>query len=157
MDKRSLIEGLVLTELRQIVDDRGAVLHFLRCDSPDFVSFGECYMSEVRYGSVKAWKRHSRQTQNIAVPVGRIKIVLFDDRAESPTRGVLQVMELGRPDAYCRLRVPPCVWYGFTSIGETPSLIVNCADLPHDPSESETCAYDSPFIPFNWNMNGCSK
>ena len=30
------IDGLTFTELRQITDDRGAVLHMLRCDSADF-------------------------------------------------------------------------------------------------------------------------
>jgi dTDP-4-dehydrorhamnose 3,5-epimerase len=148
----SRIAGLTLTPLRQIVDERGAVLHMLRCDAPDFVRFGEVYFSEVKPGAVKAWKRHRRQTQTFAVPVGRLKIVLFDDRPESATRSVLQTLELGRPDAYFRLRIPPGIWYGFAAASDVPALITNVADLPHDPQESELIPADSPTIPYRWSQ-----
>ena len=131
------ISGLTVTPLREIADARGVVLHMLRADAPDFQSFGECYFSEVNSGVLKAWKRHRRQTQNIAVPVGRVRFVIYDGRESSPTQGRLDVVELGRPDAYVRLRIPPLLWYGFTSIGNGPSLVANCADMLHDPAESE--------------------
>ena len=141
MDKMApveiLIEGVTLTELRQIGDERGAVLHMLRCDSPEFTRFGECYFSEVLPGAVKAWKRHRAQTQNLAVPVGRIRLAIYDDREGSSTQRHMQVLDLGRPDTYLRVRIPPGLWYGFACIGETPALLANCADLPHDPGESE--------------------
>ncbi len=154
MDKttsvESLIEGLTLTELRQISDGRGAVLHMLRCDAPEFTRFGECYFSEVLPGTVKAWKCHRVQTQNLAVPIGRIRVVIYDDREGAATRGQVQVLELGRPDAYLRLRIPPGLWYGFACLSDTPALLVNCADLPHDPKESEQRPIDDPGIPYQW-------
>jgi dTDP-4-dehydrorhamnose 3,5-epimerase len=137
------IDGVVLTTLRQIVDDRGAVLHMLRADAPGFLGFGECYFSEIRPGVIKAWKRHSRQTQNVAVPVGRVRFVISDTRADSPTRGAIQVVELGRPDTYARLTIPPMLWYGFACLGETAALVANCADLMHEPGESEAVALES--------------
>ena len=146
------IEGVTLTELRQIGDERGAVLHLLRSDAPEFTRFGECYFSEVAPGAVKAWKRHRAQTQNLAVPVGRIRIAIFDDREGSATRGNLQVLELGRPDAYLRLRVPPGLWYGFQCIGATPALLANCADLPHDPADSDLRSVNDPGIPYSWRV-----
>ena len=144
------VEGVVISALRQIADDRGAVLHMLRADSPTFRQFGECYFSEVLPGAVKAWKRHREQTQNIAVPTGRIRFVIYDDRSGSPTRGLVDVFELGRPDAYHRLTVPPQVWYGFSAVGSVPALLANCADLPHDPVESESRPIDDPSIPYVW-------
>ena len=141
------IAGITVTTLRQITDERGAVLHMLRADAPDFTSFGECYFSVVNPGAVKAWKRHLRQTQNLAVPVGRARFVFCDRRADSPTQGRIAALELGRPDAYLRLRIPPLVWYGFTCVGEMPALIANCADLPHETGESEAVgvdAFDAP-------------
>ena len=54
------IDGVVITELRQISDERGSVLHMFRCDSPEFVRFGECYFSELLPGAVKAWKRNRK-------------------------------------------------------------------------------------------------
>ena len=139
-----------MTPLRQISDDRGSVLHMLRSDAPEFVRFGECYFSEVVPGAIKAWKCHRVQTQIIAVPVGRIRLAMYDSRADSPTRGVVKVVELGRPDAYSRLRIPPHVWYGFTCVSATPALLANCTDLPHDPSDSQLRDIDDPSIPYAW-------
>ncbi|MBI3773313.1 MAG: dTDP-4-dehydrorhamnose 3,5-epimerase family protein [Gammaproteobacteria bacterium] len=150
----SVIEGVTLTELRQIIDERGAVLHMLRSDSSDFTRFGECYFSEVLPGAVKAWKRHRTQTQNLAVPVGRVRFVIYDDRKLSFTRNKLQIFELGRPDNYLRLRIPPGLWYGFTCISASAALIANCPDFPHDPTESEMCKVNESTIPYNWELLG---
>lgn len=150
MKTLSRINGVIITELRQISDKRGAVLHMLRCDAPEFVRFGECYFSEVLPGAIKAWKRHRVQTQNVTVPVGRIRMVIYDDRQGSATRGQLQQLELGRPDAYLRLRIPPGLWYGFTCISATLALLANCADLPHDPADSEVRPANDAGIPYAW-------
>ena len=144
------IDGVLISKLREIRDQRGSVLHHLRCDAPEFTRFGECYFSEVLPGAVKAWKRHSRQTQNLAVPVGRIRLAIYDDRSGSATYGVLSVFELGRPDAYLRLRIPPGLWYGFTGISPAPALLANCADLPHDRAESELQDSNWQAIPYRW-------
>ena len=144
------IEGLVLTPLREIKDDRGSVLHMLRADSTEFTQFGECYFSEVSPGAIKAWKKHTVQTQNIAVPVGRIRLVIYDARGHSTTKHNLFVIELGRPDAYKRVRIPPGVWYGFTCISTSAALLANCADHAHTPTESEVLNYTDPLIPYNW-------
>lgn len=141
------IAGIAITPLRQITDDRGAVLHMLRADSPDFSRFGECYFSVVNPGAIKAWKRHLRQTQNLAVPMGRARFVFCDRRADSPTQGRIEVLELGRPDSYLRLRIPPLVWYGFTCVGDAPALIANCADMPHEAGESEAVVPESFGVP----------
>jgi len=144
------IMGVTLTALRQISDERGSVLHMLRSDAPEFTRFGECYFSEILPGAVKAWKRHRSQTQTLAVPIGRIRMVMYDDREASATRRQLQTLELGRPDAYVRLRIPPGVWYGFTCLSHTPALLVNCADLLHDPAEIDSCLLDGPMVPYQW-------
>ncbi len=146
----SLIDGVTLTELLQINDERGSVLPMLRNDAPEFTRFGECYFSEVLPKAVKAWKLHHNQMQNLAVPVGRIRIVIYDDRGNSPTQGQLQELELGRPDSYWRLKIPCGLWYGFTCLSETPALIVNCADAPHDPTDSELRKKNDSSIPYSW-------
>ena len=148
---QNYICGVSIYDLREISDDRGAVLHMMRNDSTEFSQFGECYFSEVHPGAVKAWKRHSKQTQNIAVPVGRIRIVIFDDRDGSSSKNTLQELELGRPDCYNRIRIPPGLWYGFTCISESSALIANCTDSPHDPNESELTPLNNPEIPYTWS------
>ena len=86
----SNIEGIVLTKLKQIHDERGSVLHMIRSDSKEFVKFGECYFSEVLPKKIKAWKCHRLQTQNLAVPVGIIKIVIYDSRENSNSKGLIE-------------------------------------------------------------------
>lgn len=144
------VDGALLQELRQIPTNGGPVLHMLRADSPMFIDFGEVYFSEVEPDAVKAWKYHTKITQHFAVPVGRIKVVLFDDREGSATRGAVAEVELGRPDAYRLLRIPPRVWYGFTCLGATPALVCNVADLPHDPEESMRADLDDPRFPYRF-------
>ena len=147
---KDLLDGVIISELRQLTDGRGSVLHMLRCDDPEFTKFGECYFSEILPGAVKAWKRHRVQSQHFAVPVGRIRLAIYDDREGSRTRGQMQTIELGRPDAYFRLRIPPGLWYGFACISDGPALLANCADFPHDPVESEQRPITDPGIPYRW-------
>jgi len=144
------IEGVTTHKLVELADDRGSVLHMLSVNTPGFKQFGECYFSEVKPGVIKAWKMHLEQTQNLAVPIGRVKLVIFDDRDNSKTKGNLKVLELGRPDAYLRVQIPPGLWYGFACIGEAPALLANCADIPHDPKESERRSVSDTRIPYDW-------
>ena len=144
------IDGVLVTDLRQIIDERGAVLHHMRRDAPEFTTFGEYYFSEMVPGAVKAWKRHREQTQHLAVPIGRVRFVIYDDRESSPTHDKIQIIELGRPNDYNRLRIPRGLWYGFTCLSDQPALIANCADRPHDPTDAELRPEDDPDIPFRW-------
>ena len=148
------IAGALFQPLRVIPTPGGPVLHMLRAGAPLLPTFpegfGELYFSEVLSGTVKAWKRHTRQTQLFAVPMGLLRIVLYDDRGASSTRGVLVERRLGRPDDYGLLRIPPMVWYGFMAEGASPALICNCADIPHDPAESERLPPDDATIPYAW-------
>ena len=134
---RSTIDGVIVRSLRVISDARGAVLHMLRSDAPGFAGFGEAYFSEILPGVTKAWKRHRRTTQQLAVPAGRVRFMLMDGREDSPTHGARMDVELGRPDAYRLLVIPPMVWYGWTCLGETPALVANCISEPFDAGESE--------------------
>ena len=146
----SPIEGVTARSLKVISDERGALLHMLRVDSPLYNKFGEIYFSEINPGVVKGWKRHLRMHQRLVVPIGKVKFVLYDDRGESPTFGKRATYILGRPDAYQLLLIPPGVWYGFRGMDSRPSLIANCPDMPHDPAEIELAALDSTTVPYQW-------
>jgi len=146
-----MIDGVIVTPLSQILDERGKVMHMLRCDSPIFQQFGEIYFSCVYPGAIKAWHIHKRMTLNYAVPHGHIKLVLFDDRPSSPTLGEVQEMFLG-PDNYCLVTVPPRVWNGFKGIGAETAIVANCASIPHDPNEIERRPAHDPTIPYDWEI-----
>ncbi len=146
------IDGVTITDLSQISDSRGSVLHMLRSDSEDFVGFGECYFSEVFPDSIKAWKYHHKQIQNIAVPVGRLRIVVYDGRELSKTYGNILELDLGRPDAYKRIKIPPKLWYGFACLSSSPTILVNCANIPHDLNDTEKLEIHDSSIPYIWDL-----
>lgn len=144
------IDGVYIVKLAQIINDGGTLMHMLRSDAADFTMFGECYISEVLPGTIRAWKLHSKQTQNLAVPAGQISMVIYDDRDDSSTQGNLEVLELGRPENYYRICIPPKLWYGFSCTSDSSALLVNCPDLPHDPSENNGIDLDDTKIPYKW-------
>ena len=144
-----MIEGVVITPLRQIEDARGKVMHMLRRDAPVFTEFGEIYFSVANPGAIKGWNRHRRMILNYAVPHGRILLVLFDERTGSATAGRIQEITLGDGN-YNLVTIPPMIWTGFKGLGDEPAMVANCATLPHDPEEVERRALDDPSIPYRW-------
>ena len=145
------VDGVLVAPLREIADERGAVLHMLRADSPIFRRFGEIYFSEINPGAVKAWKRHRLMSQTFAVPAGRIRLVLYDDRPESKTNGELVELFIGE-DNYCLVQIPPMVWNGWKAVGTKEAILANCPDLAHDPDEIMRKDPFSKDIPYDWSL-----
>lgn len=146
-----MIDGVIITPLKQILDERGKVMHMLSSTAPHFQQFGEIYFSSVYPSAIKAWHIHKEMTINYAVPHGHIKFVLYDDRMESKTNGEIQEIFMG-PDNYCLVTVPPLVWNGFKGIGNEPAIVANCASIPHDPNESGHKPAFDPSIPYDWKI-----
>jgi len=144
-----MIDGVMQKPLKQIEDARGKVMHVMKSTDPHFEQFGEVYCSWIYPHAIKAWSKHSMMKMNYVVPVGSIKLVLFDDRKDSNTRDKVAEYILGS-DAYSLLIIPPGLWYGFKAIGSESALIVNCATIPHDPSEIMRLDVFDPIIPYSW-------
>ena len=145
------IQGVVISPLKQIIDERGKIMHMLRSDAPHFQKFGEIYFSVIEPGAIKAWHIHKEMVLNYAVPSGKIKFVLYDDRPESSTKGVLQELFLST-DNYVLVTVPPMVWNGFKGLGNSPSIIANCASIAHSKEEIMRLDPFSPKIPYTWEI-----
>jgi len=151
-----MIEGIKITPLKQIEDKRGKVMHMLRNDSENFTKFGEIYFSTAHPNKVKGWHLHSKMTLNYAVVLGEIKLVLYDSRTNSKTKGQVQEFFLSQEN-YKLISVPPLIWNGFMNIGNTTAIVANCADLPYDDTEiKRKSAYDED-IPYDWKKNISSK
>lgn len=149
-----MIEGVRITPLRQILDERGKIMHMLRCDSSEFEQFGEIYFSVIYPGVIKGWHLHTEMVLNYAVPFGLIKLVLYDDRETSPTRGELMEVVTG-PENYALIRIPPGVWNGFKGVGITPAIVANCSTIPHRADEivrMDPINPTDPVIPYNWDL-----
>lgn len=146
-----MIEGVKITQLKQILDERGKIMHMIRSDSEQFTSFGEIYFSCVYPGAIKGWHIHKEMILNYAVPHGNIKFVLYDNRPDSPTKGELQEIFLG-PDNYCLVTVPPLVWNGFKGVGQEMAIIANCSSIPHKADEIDRLDPFDSSIPYNWDI-----
>jgi len=144
-----VIAGVRVDPLRVIPDERGEIRHFFRSDDPAFERFGEVYFSVLHPGWAKGWHLHRTNTLNYAVPVGAVKLVLYDERDGSPTKGEVQEIDLGAAQPV-RVRIPPGVWNAHRNEGSTDAVLANCATEPHDPSESIRLALDDPRIPYAW-------
>jgi len=145
-----MIDGVEIHPLRRIPDERGTIYHMLKRTDAHFRDFGEIYFSSVYQGAIKGWHRHRQMILNYACVYGRIKLVLYDDRSQSPTRGELMEVFLG-PDNYSLVVVPPQVWNGFKGMA-SESVVANCATLPHDPAEIERKDPFSNEIPYDWTL-----
>ena len=108
----------------------GDVLHGIRKTDFGFIKFGEAYFSILEPNAIKAWKKHLRMTLNLIVPVGKVRFVFIDDN------NFIREEIIGE-DRYVRLTVPPGFWFGFQGLDNKDSLILNVADLVHDPDEIE--------------------
>ena len=144
-----MIDGIKITPLRQIPDERGKIMHMLREDAPHYQRFGEIYFATVEPGAIKGWHIHKKMTLNYAVPLGKIKLVMYDEREDSPTKGELMELFLG-PENYQLVTIPPMVWNGTKGIAQAPSIIANCATMPHDPDEIDRLDPFDPRIPYDW-------
>ena len=148
---RPMIDGVKIIPLRQIADERGKIMHMIKATDPHFIRFGEIYFSCAWPGTIKAWHIHKSMTINNAVMVGRAKLVMYDLRENSPTKGVLQEVFFGE-DNYCLVQMPPGIANGYKAYGDKMVVLANCATEPHDPDEIVRLDPFTPDIPYDWSL-----
>ena len=146
-----MIDGTLVVPLKQIPDERGKVMHMLKATDSHFEKFGEIYFSVVYPGVIKGWHLHKKMTINYAVVSGQIKLVLYDQRENSTTKGELMELFVGE-DNYVLVQVPPEVVNGFKCVGVKPAIVANCATIPHDPEEIIRIDPLNNDIPYDWSL-----
>ena len=139
------LENLLVTPLQRIEVAGGDVLHAMKMGDEGFSGFGEAYFSSIIFDRVKAWKRHSRMTMNLFVPVGQVKFVFYVEGLDGVAH--FQTHEIGEKN-YARITVPPGIWFGFKGLSAPQSLILNIASIPHDPSEVDKVQFSE--INYSW-------
>jgi dTDP-4-dehydrorhamnose 3,5-epimerase len=146
-----MLENIIITKLKKIPDERGAIYHMLRNDDKHFQKFGEIYFSIAYPGVIKGWHEHTKQVQNYCVVEGMIKLVMYDNRKESQSYQKLQELFLG-DENYCLVTIPTGIIMGYKCIGNKKSILANCSTLPHDPSEMISYDPIGGKIPYNWDI-----
>ena len=146
MDK--IIEGVILTPLKQIVNEKGDIYHGMKKSDKGYESFGEAYFSTVIKDEIKGWKKHTKMVLNLIVPMGVVEFIIYDNREDSSTYNQFFSIKLSQEN-YQRLTVPAGVWMAFRGISEDVNMLLNIASIEHDPKEAETKSIDE--IKYNWN------
>jgi dTDP-4-dehydrorhamnose 3,5-epimerase len=147
----AMIEGVKIVPLKQIPDERGKIMHMLKNTDPHFDKFGEIYFSVAYPGVIKGWHLHTKQVQFYAVISGMVKLVLFDERKNSSTKGELMEIFTGE-DNYQLIRIPIGVVNGYKTIGIKPAIVANCATQPHDPDEMVRYDPLNSHIKYDWGL-----
>lgn len=149
--KKSLIKGAMVRNLQAIPDERGRLMELLRSDWPEFEKFGQCYLTVASPGVVKGWHYHRKQVDHFICVSGMLKLVLYDGRIGSPTRGVINEFFMGVHKPML-VKIPPLVYHGFKCISEQECLLINLPNNLYDykePDEYRLPAH-TPKIPYNW-------
>ncbi|MEK6875327.1 MAG: dTDP-4-dehydrorhamnose 3,5-epimerase family protein [Nanoarchaeota archaeon] len=146
-----MIQGVEIINLKRIQDERGCIFHMLRSDDPHFEKFGEIYFSTTYSNAIKGWHKHEYATLNYAVIYGTIKLVLYDDRKESTTKGELMELFIGENN-YCLVKIPPGIWNGFKAVGNNKAIVANCCTHAHGTFKSERMSPENSYINYDWKI-----
>ena len=122
---------IIIKPLKKINLEEGDVLHVLKASEDEFHGFKEAYFSTIKKNKIKAWKRHLMMTMNLIIPIGKVQFNFYDE-----SKNLLKKTIVGE-DNYCRITVPPKIWFGFKGLSPHTSYILNISNEPHDPFEVE--------------------
>ncbi|MBI5637651.1 MAG: dTDP-4-dehydrorhamnose 3,5-epimerase family protein [Nitrospinae bacterium] len=138
-------------QLKMVPDERGRLMEILRCDDPFYQKFGQAYVTFVYPGVVKAWHFHKVQTDHFACLKGMIKLVLYDGRPGSPTKGEINQFFIGEHNNLL-VSIPPHIQHGFKGISETEAMVLNIPTEPYNATEPDEFRLDAhdPSIPYEW-------
>lgn len=151
-----MIKDVNTKKLCVIPDERGYLMEILRNDDKFFKKFGQVYMTTAYPSVVKGWHFHKIQTDYMTCVLGMIKLVLYDARDESPTKGQYQEFFIGERNPML-VSIPPGVLHGFKGIGDKMAIIVNTITevYNYEKPDEHRIAWDSPDIAYNWErQNG---
>jgi len=147
------IDGVVIKDINVIPDERGRLMEILRRDDGHFEKFGQVYMTTNYPGVVKAWHYHKVQCDNVVCVKGMIKLVLYDAREGSPTKGRLNEYFIGDHN-HKLIRIPAGVWHGWKCVSESESLVVNVPTEMYDHKNPDEfrLPFDTDEIPYDWEI-----
>lgn len=146
-----LIEGVKTRKLRPIPDERGYLMELLRRDWEEFQTFSQSYITTCYPGVIKAWHYHKKQWDHFICLQGMARVVLYDHREDSPTKGEINTFHLGIYNPLL-LKIPPLVYHGFTASGGEMAMIINFPTHLYDYQDPDErrLEHNDPLIPYNW-------
>jgi dTDP-4-dehydrorhamnose 3,5-epimerase len=146
-----MIKGVKIKQLKPVPDERGRVMELLRHDDKMFIKFGQVYMTTVYQGVVKGWHYHKKQYDSFACVKGMIKLVLYDSREKSPTKGEVNEFFIGDNNPVL-VQIPNFVYHGFKGVADGESIIINTPSESYNRKKPDEYRLDphSGEIPYDW-------
>lgn len=135
------MDGVILTPLKQIYNPKGNIFHAMKNSDIGYSGFGEAYFSTIDQNKIKGWKKHTKMTLNLIVPIGEIEFVIYNEKNKD-----FFSVKLSKNN-YQRLTVSPNLWMAFRGIGEY-NMLLNLASIEHDPNEAVNVDLDK--IKYEW-------
>jgi dTDP-4-dehydrorhamnose 3,5-epimerase len=146
-----IIKGIRTKSLRVIPDERGRLFEMLRRDEAMFLKFGQVYCTTVNVGVVKGWHLHKKQVDNFVCVSGMIKLVAYDGRAGSRTKGLVNEWFIGVHNPML-VQIPAGVYHGFKGVSEPESIVINIPTEPYHAARPDEYRLDvrQNEIPYDW-------
>lgn len=152
------IHDLRVKRLNRLYDERGNLCEILRKDDLIYrecfpEGFAQAYITHVNYGVIKGWHLHLKQKDHFFGVYGTAKVVLYDEREDSPTRGMVNEIIL-TPERPLLVQIPERIWHGFMALSLEGAGILNFPTRPYDyaaPDEYR-CDPHSGEIPYSWHV-----
>ena len=137
------MDGVILTPLKQIYHPKGDIFHAMKKSDIGFDGFGEAYFSTINQNDIKGWKKHTKMTLNIIVPVGNIEFVVYDENSKEFFSTKLS------HNNYQRLTVKAGLFMAFKGLDKY-NMLLNLASIEHDPNEAINIGIEE--IKYGWGM-----
>jgi dTDP-4-dehydrorhamnose 3,5-epimerase len=146
-----MIKDVEVKQLKLIPDERGRLMEILRCDEDIFTKFGQVYLTTTYPGVVKAWHFHKKQDDFIVCVKGMLKLVLYDNREGSPTKGEVNQFFIGDYNPTL-VKVPRMTYHGWKCVSTEEALVINAPTEAYNPKEPDEYRLDphTNDIPYDW-------
>lgn len=146
-----MINGVKIKQLKPTPDERGRLMEILRSDDSLFIKFGQIYMTTAYPGVVKGWHYHKKQTDNMAIIKGMMKLVLYDNKKDSPSYKEINEFFIGEHNPLL-VQIPKLIVHGFKCISETEAIVINCPTEVYNRKKPDEYRIDphSGEVPYNW-------
>jgi dTDP-4-dehydrorhamnose 3,5-epimerase len=146
-----MIAGVMVKALTTHADERGFFREIIRSTDEFFKEGFAQWSHALMYpGVAKAWHIHPTQIDWWYVPLGNLKVVLFDKRSDSPTAGMKQTFFLGDNYPAQVVKIPAGVAHGCKALGGGMTHLFYITSKIYDPAEEGRIPHDDKAIDYDW-------
>ena len=142
---KDLIDGVVVKELKEIIDGRGSVIEMWSLpwvDKENFEIPKHSYASSTDFGVIKGWHLHQEHIDQFTVIRGKLQVCLIDIREDSPTFGKANSIIVGKGQPRL-IKIPQGILHGWKALTQPEVIVVNYQTEIYDPSDEFKFPWDT--------------